>query len=71
MRARKPELAETKIYDDPPGGHMFDRRVDPLTWEPANTPEQVDAWNRVWAFFARTLATPAAVPPTSAATPAR
>ncbi len=58
LRARKPDLAETKVYDDPPGGHMFERRVDPLTWQPANTPEQVDSWNRIWAFFARTLAVP-------------
>jgi len=31
-------LAETTIYDNPPGGHTFDRRVDPKTWQPENTP---------------------------------
>jgi dipeptidyl aminopeptidase/acylaminoacyl peptidase len=56
LRARKSELADIKIYERAPGGHMFDRRVDPRTWEPANTPEQLDAWNRIWAFFERTLA---------------
>ena len=55
LRSRKPDLAETAIYESAPGGHMFDRRVDSLTWQPVNTPEQVDAWNRVWRFFARTL----------------
>lgn len=55
LRSRKPDLAETVVYDFAPGGHMFDRRVDPLTWEPANTPEQLDAWNRIWRFFERTL----------------
>jgi dipeptidyl aminopeptidase/acylaminoacyl peptidase len=60
LRARKPDLAETKVYDDPPGGHMFERRVDPMTWQPANTPDQVDSWNRIWAFFARTLDVPRA-----------
>jgi len=51
LRARKPFLAETKVYDNPPGGHMFDRRVDPKTWQPENTREQRDSWNRVWTFL--------------------
>ena len=51
LRARKPQLAETKVYDAPPGGHTFDRRVDPVTWQPENTREQRDSWNRVWAFL--------------------
>jgi dipeptidyl aminopeptidase/acylaminoacyl peptidase len=51
LRARKPALAETTVYDDPPGGHTFDRRVDPKTWEPENTREQRDSWNRVWTFL--------------------
>ena len=55
MRARKALLAETKVYDNPPGGHMFDRRVDPKTWEPENTREQRDSWNRVWTFLDWTL----------------
>lgn len=54
--ARKPHLAETKIYWDPPvgpagGGHTFNRRVNRQTLEREDTPEQVDSWNRVWAFF--------------------
>ena len=51
LRARKPSLATTKVYAQPPGGHSFDRRVDPRTLEPVNTPEQRDSWNRVWAFL--------------------
>jgi dipeptidyl aminopeptidase/acylaminoacyl peptidase len=51
LRARKPLLAETKVYDNPPGGHSFDRRVDPNTWQPENTREQRDSWNRVWTFL--------------------
>jgi dipeptidyl aminopeptidase/acylaminoacyl peptidase len=51
LRARKPLLAETTIYDNPPGGHDFDRRVDPKTFEPENTREQRDSWNRVWTFL--------------------
>jgi dipeptidyl aminopeptidase/acylaminoacyl peptidase len=51
LRARKPFLAETKVYENPPGGHTFDRRVDPGTWQPENTREQRDSWNRVWTFF--------------------
>jgi len=51
LRARKPGLAETMVYDNPPGGHTFDRRVDPKTWQPENTREQRDSWNRVWTFL--------------------
>jgi dipeptidyl aminopeptidase/acylaminoacyl peptidase len=51
LRSVKPELAETKIYVDPPGGHGFSRRVNPRTLEPEHTPEQRDSWNRVWAFL--------------------
>jgi dipeptidyl aminopeptidase/acylaminoacyl peptidase len=51
LRARKPFLAETMVYDNPPGGHTFDRRVDPKTWQPENTREQRDSWNRVWTFL--------------------
>ncbi len=58
LRARKPGLAATKIYNAPAGGHTFDRRVDPKTWEPANTPEQRDSWNRVWTFLEQGLRDP-------------
>jgi dipeptidyl aminopeptidase/acylaminoacyl peptidase len=51
LRARKPHLADTKIYEAPLGGHTFDRRVDPKTWQPENTREQRDSWNRVWTFL--------------------
>ena len=51
LRSRKPALAETMVYDSPPGGHAFDRRVDPKTWQPENTREQRDSWNRVWTFL--------------------
>lgn len=54
--ARKPHLAETKIYVEPtPGptsrGHTFSRRVNPKTLERDDSPEQVDSWNRTWTFF--------------------
>ncbi len=51
LRSRKASLAETRIYHDAPGGHTFDRRVDPKTWQPENTLPQRDSWNRIWAFF--------------------
>jgi len=51
LRARKPLLAETMVYDNPLGGHTFDRRVDPKTGQPENTREQRDSWNRVWTFL--------------------
>jgi dipeptidyl aminopeptidase/acylaminoacyl peptidase len=51
LRSRKPDLAETKVYDSPKGGHLFDRQVDPKTFQPENTREQRDSWNRVWTFL--------------------
>jgi dipeptidyl aminopeptidase/acylaminoacyl peptidase len=56
LRALKPDLAETKIYVDPPAGrggcgHTFSRRVHPETLEREDTPEQIDSWNRTWTFF--------------------
>jgi dipeptidyl aminopeptidase/acylaminoacyl peptidase len=59
LRTLKPALAVTKVYDHPIGGHTFDRRVNKLTWEPENTPDQVDSWKRVWRFLDRTLGTAA------------
>lgn len=60
LMALKPDLAETKIYVDPaPGrasrGHTFSRRVNPETLEREDSPDQIDSWNRTWAFFERTL----------------
>jgi dipeptidyl aminopeptidase/acylaminoacyl peptidase len=55
LRATKPALAVTKVYDRPVGGHVFDRRVNLRTWEPENNPEQRDSWARVWHFLERTL----------------
>ena len=57
LRARKPKLADVKVYKNPPGGHLFDRRMLPGVLEPANTPEQRDSWTRVWSFFETNLAT--------------
>jgi dipeptidyl aminopeptidase/acylaminoacyl peptidase len=58
LRAAKPMLAVTKVYDHPIGGHTFDRRVNMRTWQPENTPDQRDSWTRVWRFLDRTLGTP-------------
>ncbi len=60
LRARKPDLAETKIYVDPtPGpasvGHTFNRRVNRQTLLRDDSPEQVDSWNLTWAFLEKWL----------------
>jgi hypothetical protein len=55
LRAQKPDLAETVIYENPPGGHTFSRLVNRATLEREDTPEQRDSWNRTWAFFERNL----------------
>ncbi|MCE2540459.1 MAG: S9 family peptidase [Acidobacteria bacterium] len=53
----KPDLAETRIYRDPPidrfgGGHRFNRRVDrDRGYRRVDSPEQRDSWNRIWTFF--------------------
>jgi dipeptidyl aminopeptidase/acylaminoacyl peptidase len=67
LMALKPTLADTKIYVNPPYlpelggcGHTFSERVttdrhSPKYLERDDSPDQVDAWNRIWAFFGRTL----------------
>jgi dipeptidyl aminopeptidase/acylaminoacyl peptidase len=51
LRDLHPTLTETMIYVDPPGGHSFSRQVDRETLERIDSPEQIDVWNRTWAFF--------------------
>jgi dipeptidyl aminopeptidase/acylaminoacyl peptidase len=51
LQVKKPNLAETKIYHDPPGGHSFSRLVDMETLNRNDTPAQRDSWNRVWTFL--------------------
>jgi hypothetical protein len=56
LRSRKSDLAETKIYLNPPpgrarGGRTFSRRVNPETLQREDTPEQIDSWNRTRAFL--------------------
>ena len=56
LRARKPHLAETKVYVNPTpgpasGGHTFSRRVNRQTLEREDSPEQRDSWNRTWTFL--------------------
>jgi dienelactone hydrolase len=64
--ARKSNLAQTKIYDNPQGGHLFDRQcpsqtdrnadpTDLASYTPTNTTEQRDSWARVWAFLDSSL----------------
>ena len=70
LRSRKPELSETKVYVDPPvgrasGGHTFNRRVNPETLAREDSPEQIDSWNRVWAFFEKRLGTAKGTPAVS------
>ncbi len=58
LRSRQSELAETEVFRNPPGGHLFDRRVNLKTFEPDDTPAQRDSWMKVWTFLDRTLAPP-------------
>ena len=56
LRSLKPDLAETRIYENPQPwgssvGHAFSRRVDPRTLERVDSPDQIDSWSRTWTFF--------------------
>lgn len=65
LMALHPTLADTKIYKDPPVGpagcgHTFSERVimddkSPRYLQRDDSPEQIDAWNRIWAFFEKNL----------------
>src|SRR5262249_7346135 len=65
--ARKNNLAQTKIYENPQGGHLFDRQcpatvdrnpdmTDLASYTPANTNEQRDSWARLGPFRDYSLA---------------
>jgi dipeptidyl aminopeptidase/acylaminoacyl peptidase len=61
LRARKPTLADVKVYVNPPpgeegAGHSFSRRVNHTTLERMDSAAQLDSWSRTWAFFERNLA---------------
>jgi dipeptidyl aminopeptidase/acylaminoacyl peptidase len=68
LRSRQPLLAETQIFQNPPGGHLFDRRVRPFTWEPENSAAQQESWRNVWLFLDRTLSPPLPAAQVSGAT---
>jgi dipeptidyl aminopeptidase/acylaminoacyl peptidase len=50
LMVKKPDLAETRIYVDPPGGHSFSLLVD-QSLQPIETRELRDSWNRIWTFL--------------------
>jgi len=50
LEVKKPELAETRIYRDPPGGHSFSRLVD-ARYRPVDTHAMRDSWSRTWRFL--------------------
>jgi dipeptidyl aminopeptidase/acylaminoacyl peptidase len=54
LQVKKPDLAETKIYVDPQGGHSFSRLVDPHL-RAVQTPALRDSWERTWNFLERHL----------------
>ena len=65
LMALHPKLTDAKIYENPPPGpagcgHTFSERVNTDPSSPdylkrQDTPEQIDAWNRTWSFFAKHL----------------
>lgn len=54
LQIKQPELAETKIYVDPPGGHAFALLVD-TDYQPLDTGEMLDSWCRTWDFLERRM----------------
>lgn len=57
LQVEKPDLAETKVYVDPPGGHSFSLLVD-QELSVIRTPELRDSWRRTWDFLERSLQRP-------------
>lgn len=54
LQVKKPGLAQTRIFVDPPGGHSFSRLVDSRL-EIIETPALVDSWRETWEFLGRHL----------------
>ena len=57
LEYKKPRLAETRVYVDPPvdeygDGHTFNRRVDRARgYVRVDSRAQRDSWNRIWTFL--------------------
>ena len=56
LRSRKPDLAETKTYVNPPRGGRAAVTPSAAAWirttlQRVESPEQIDSWNRTWVFF--------------------
>ena len=57
LEYKKPHLAETRVYVNPPvdeygDGHTFNRRVDRARgYVRVDSREQRDSWNRIWTFL--------------------
>jgi dipeptidyl aminopeptidase/acylaminoacyl peptidase len=58
LKVKKPDLVQTKVYHDPPGGHKFNRMVnwkDDGDYSRNDSEAQVDSWNLVWEFLDKYL----------------
>jgi dienelactone hydrolase len=51
LKVKQPDLAEVRVYHDPPGGHGFSLMVDEETMEIKQSKALRDSWNRIWAFL--------------------
>lgn len=51
LKVKQPKLAEVVVYDEPPGGHFFNRQVNLETLVREDTRVQADSWSRTWRFL--------------------
>ena len=58
LKVKKPDLVQTKIYHDPPGGHAFNRQVnweDDGDYSAKESEALLDSWKLVWEMFDKYL----------------
>jgi len=56
LRVHLADRADVRVYQDPPGGHFFNRRVDLETLARDDTEQQTQAWNATWSWIEAALA---------------
>ncbi len=53
LSLKKRSVATSIVYEDPPGGHMFNRLVNRETFERRDSPAQAASWQAIWQFARR------------------
>jgi len=55
LEAKKPDLSEIVIYENPENGHYLNRQTNTDSLTRVDDAVQIDSWNKIWEFLNRQL----------------